>query len=121
MSARMRVAAGVLLATSMNGCVTYRPIAGAPTIAAGRLPARNTVRVTTRRGDRLQLADARAVGDSLIGTRTANSPAREAIALADITGLELGGTDNVRTAQAVVVAAGLTVIGLALFVMMHSD
>jgi hypothetical protein len=116
--ARAALAAGLLATTLVAGagCLTWRPApatlpaAQAVTAARGR-----PVRLTTRASGRVELRGPRVIGDSVIGETPAREPdivkARAAVALADVTAVQVRRVSVGRTALALVGGTLVTAIG----------
>jgi hypothetical protein len=105
----IRCAVLAVLALGLTGCVmTVRTLPGTPAAAVESVHGGN-VRVTTRQGDTLQLANARVVGDSVVGIERAGSRGRISLPLADVESAAVVQVNAVRT-LALVGAAALTTV-----------
>ncbi len=103
--------ATALAAATLGACTTWRPLPGSPRAV---VPQRaSQLRVHVASGNVLQIHNAIVVGDSLTGTREwMPGSDRVAVALADVTSVEVHRVSLGRTVLAVAIL-GVVVVGLA--------
>ena len=97
------ILAGMLVLAA--ACRTWQ-VAPAPAPMTGQRQLADHAKVRTRDGRLIEMRAVLVKGDSLIGTRVRPSPAREAVALADVESVEVLRVHGLRTAG--------TVMGIAL-------
>ncbi|MDH3498207.1 MAG: hypothetical protein OER21_15725 [Gemmatimonadota bacterium] len=117
MSTLRRAVAAATLVTYGTACHSWRPLAPAPELVIAEQQF-DRVRVTTRQGERFELAEPTVRADSLFGLREAvgvRSMRRflAGVALADVARIETLHSDAGRTVLAVVlVSGGLFALGM---------